>query len=98
MGFPVAVEGQEFQSLPKASSMRYTMQLVKTTGENIRNLDILGIYPVPLRGVTSLQHDPSTGRVLLGLSPEASSSPRAPFLLARKKDDLSYVSCFLEEG
>lgn len=97
LGLPISVQGQPFQQLSKALGMRYTLQLVKASGENIRNLDILGIYLIPQQGVRSLKHDPRTGRVLLELGAEASRSPRAPFILARKKDDRSYVSCFVED-
>jgi hypothetical protein len=83
--------------LPKALNMRYTFQLVKTTGENIRNLDVLGVYPVPTKGVTSLRHDARTGRILVNLGPEAVGASRGRFILARKKDDRSFVSCFVEE-
>jgi len=97
LGLPISVLGQSFQQLPKALGMRYTLQLVKASGENIRNLEILGVYLIPQQGVRSLKHDPRTGRVLLELGPEASRSSRAPFILARKKDDRSFVSCFVED-
>lgn len=94
LGLPVAIAAMD---LPKALGMRYTLQLVRATGENIRNLEVLGLYPIPVRGVRSLRHDGKTGRVLLELGPEASGSKRSPFILARKRNDLSFVSCFVEE-
>ena len=97
LGLPIAISGQSFQSLPKAIGMRYTLQLVRASGENIRNLEILGVYSIPKKGVKGLRHDPKTGRILLDLGAEASGAPRAPFILARKKDDRSYVSSFAED-
>jgi len=97
LGIPIAVTGQDFQSLPRALGMRYTLQLVKDSGENIRNLEILGVYQIPMKGVRSLRHDGKTGRILLELGMDASNASRAPFILARKKDDRTYVSCFLED-
>jgi hypothetical protein len=97
LGLPIAIAGQDFQSLSKALGMRYSLQLVRASGENIRNLDVLGVYQIPKKGVRALSHDAKTGRILLELGMEASGASRAPFILAQKKDDRSYVSCFLED-
>lgn len=97
LGLPIAIAGEDFQKLPKALNMRYTFQLVKATGENIRNLDVLGVYPVPVKGVAALRHDPRTGRILVNLDSEAVGAARGRFILARRKDDRSFVSCFVEE-
>jgi hypothetical protein len=51
LGLPIAIAGEDFQNLPRALNMRYTFQLVKATGENIRNLDVLGVFAVPVKGV-----------------------------------------------
>ena len=98
MSLPIAIQGQDVQNIPKVQWMRYSLQLVKATGENIRNLDVLGLYKIPSRGVASMRHDAKTGRLLLELSREAAGASRLPFLLARRKDDRTLVSCFLEEG
>ena len=97
LGLPIAISGEDLQKMAKALNMRYTFQLVKATGENIRNLEVLGVYPVPVKGVTSLRHDARTGRILVNLGPEAIGARRGRFILARKKDDHSFVSCFVEE-
>lgn len=97
LGLPIAIMGEDFQRLPRALNMRYTFQLVKATGENIRNLDVLGVFPVPVKGVTSLRHDTRTGCILVNLGSEAIGAHRGRFILARKKDDRSFVSCFVEE-
>lgn len=94
---PIAIVGEDFQKLPRALNMRYTFQLVKATGENIRNLEVLGVFPVPVKGVTSLRHDPRTGCILVNLGSEAIGAARGQFILARKKDDRSFVSCFVQE-
>jgi len=98
LSLPIAIQGQDVQSIPKVQWMRYSLQLVKATGENIRNLDVLGLYRIPSRGVASMRHDAKTGRLLLELGREAAGASRLPFLLARRKDDRTLVSCFLEEG
>ncbi len=98
MSLPIAIQGQDVQSIPKVQWMRYSLQLVKATGENIRNLDVLGLYQIPSKGVASMRHDAKTGRLLLELGREAAGASRLPFLLARRKDDRTLVSCFLEEG
>ncbi len=97
LSLPIAIAGEDFQKLPKALNMRYTFQLVKATGENIRNLEVLGVYPVPVKGVAALRHDPRTGRILVNLDSEAVGAARGRFILARRKDDRSFVSCFVEE-
>lgn len=97
LGLPIAIAGQDFQSLSKALGMRYTLQLVRISGENIRNLEVLGVFRIPKKGVQALRHDAKTGRLLVELGMEASGASRAPFILARKKDDRSYVSCYLED-
>jgi hypothetical protein len=97
LGLPIAITGEDLLKLPKALNMRFTFQLVKATGENIRNLDVLGVYRVPVKGVAALRHDPKTGRILVNLNQEAVGADRGRFILARKKDDRSFVSCFVEE-
>ena len=97
LGLPIAITGEDFQMLPRVLNMRYSFPLVKTTGENIRNLDVLGVFLVPVKGVSSLRHDPRTGRLLVDLGPEAVGAKRGRFILARKKDDHGFVSCFVEE-
>lgn len=98
LGLPIAVQGQDVQTLPKAQWMRFSLQLVKATGENIRNLEVLGLYRIPSRGVGGMRHDPKSGRLFLELGREAAGAPRQPFILARRKDDRTLVSCFLEEA
>ena len=98
LGLPIAFAGQDVQSLPKPLWMRYSLQLVKSTGDNIRNLEVLGLYRIPAKGVAGMRHDAKSGNLMLELTPEAGQAARLPFLLARRKDDRSLVSCFLEEG
>ncbi|MDP2877446.1 MAG: hypothetical protein Q8O00_14765 [Holophaga sp.] len=98
LGMPIGFTGQNMQLLPKAIAMRYNLQLVKATGENIRNLDVLGLFHIPSKGVAGMRHDPKTGKLFLQLTSDAAKASRLPFLLAQRKDDRSLVSCFLEEG
>jgi hypothetical protein len=74
------------------------MQIVKATGENVRNLDLLGRYLIPNKGVRELRHDAGSGCLKVLLGPEASASGRALLLLARRKDDRSLLTCFAEES
>ena len=98
LGLPIAIQGQDVQALPRGQWMRYSLQLVKATGENIRNLEMLGVYRIPSKGVVGMRHDAKAGRLLLELNRDASGGTRVPFLLARRKDDRTLVSCILEEG
>ena len=95
---PVAIMGEDLQKISKALWMRYTLQLVRATGQNIRNLEVLGLYRIPSKGTQQVHHDPATGRLLVTLGPGAADAKRAPFILARQKDDNAVVCCFVEEG
>jgi len=97
LGLPAAIIGEDLGKLSKALWMRYTLQLVRATGENIRNLEVLGLYRIPAKGTRQINHDPATGRLLVTLGPEAAGARRAPFLLARRKTDAGIVCCFVEE-
>ena len=77
--------------------MRYSLQLVRGTGENVRNLEVLGLFRIPSKGVADLRHDPGQGRILVRLEASAVRASRAPFILARRKDDGSLVSCYVED-
>ena len=97
LSLPVAFTGEDIQKLSKALWMRYTLQLVRGTGQNIRNLEVLGLYWIPSKGTRQVRQDPATGRLLVNLGPEAVGARKAPFILARQKDDASVVCCFVEE-
>jgi hypothetical protein len=97
LSLAVPIRGEDIQHLPKGLWMRYSLQLVRGTGENVRNLEVLGLFRLPRKGVADLRHDPSQGRILVQLEPSASRAPRAPFILARRKDDGSLLSCFVED-
>lgn len=98
LGLSVAVVGEDLQRVPKALWMRYTLALVKATGENIRALEVLGLFRVPSRGVAALRHEARTGRLLLDLTREASGAPRVPLILARRREDHAILTCFPEDG
>lgn len=84
--------------LPKALMMRYNLQLVRATGENIRNLELVGVFRIPSKGTEQVHHDPATGRLMVTLGPAAAGARLAPFVLARRKSDASIVCCFVEES
>jgi hypothetical protein len=94
----VPIQGEDIRRLPKGLWMRYSLQLVRGTGENVRNLEVLGLFHIPRKGVADLRHDPRQGRLLLQLEAPAVRAPRAPFILARRKDDGALVSCYLEDA
>lgn len=94
---PISVQGEDLQRLPKGLWMRYSLQMVRATGENVRNLEVLGLFRLPKRGVGELRHDPRRGRILVRLGAEAAGAPRVPFILARRRSDGALLSCYLEE-
>lgn len=98
LALPLAVTGEDLSQVSKALWMRYTLQLVRATGENIRNLDVIGLYRIPAKGTRQINHDPATGRLLVTLGPEANGARLALFILARRKSDGSIVFCFVEEA
>lgn len=97
-GLPLAITGEDLRTAPKPVQMRCSLQIVKATGENVRNLDLLGRYLIPKKGVRELQHDAASGRLLLQLGPEAAGSGQTVLLLARRKDDRSLLTCTSEES
>ena len=97
LSLPVPIHGEDIHRLPKGLWMRYSLQLVRGTGENVRNLEILGLYRIPRKGVSDLRHDPRQGRILIRLDASAVRASRVPFILARRKNDGAMVSCFVED-
>lgn len=97
LSLPVPIKSEDIQRLPKGMWMRYSLQLVRGTGENVRNLEVLGLFRIPRKGVADLRHDPGQGRIFLQLEAAALRAPRAPFILARRKDDGNLVSCYVED-
>lgn len=97
LSLAVPIQAEDIQHLPKGLWMRYSLQLVRGTGENVRNLEVLGLFRIPSKGVADLRHDPVHGRILVRLESSALRVPRAPFILARRKDDGSLLSCFVED-
>jgi hypothetical protein len=97
LSLAVPIQAENTQHLPKGIWMRYSLQLVRGTGENVRNLEVLGLFRIPRKGVADLRHDAKQGRILVRLEAAALRAPRAPFILARRKDDGGLVSCFVED-
>ncbi len=95
---PVPFPAVDTQRLPKGLWMRYSLQMVRRTGENVRNLEVLGLFQVPRKGVQDLRHDARRGRILVKLGAEAAGSPRVPFILVRRRSDGALLSCYLEEA
>ena len=96
LSMAIPIQGEDVQQLPKGLWMRYSLQLLRGTGENVRNLEVLGLFHIPRKGVSDLRHDPKSGRIMIRLEPAALRAPREPFILARRKDDGAFVSCFVE--
>jgi hypothetical protein len=97
LSLAVPIQSEDVQRLPKGLWMRYSLQLVRGTGENVRNLEVLGLFRLPRKGVTDLRHDPGQNRILVRLEAAAVRTHRVPFILARRKDDGTLLSCFVEE-
>ena len=98
LGLPLAFVGEDLDRIPKGLWMRYSLQLVRATGENIRNLEVLGLYRIPRKGTRQIHHDPASGRLQVSLGPEAAGAARGLFILARRKTDNGIVCSFVEEG
>ncbi len=94
---PIPLQSEDIQRLPKGLWMRYSLQMVRATGENVRNLEVLGLFRLPRKGVADLRHDARRGRILVRLGVEAAGSPRVPFILARRRSDGALLTCYLEE-
>jgi hypothetical protein len=97
LSMAVPILAENIHQLPKGLWMRYSLQLVRGTGENVRNLEVIGLFRIPRNGVADLRHDPTLSRILVRLEPSAVRAPRAPFILARRKDDGALVSCYVED-
>jgi len=97
LSLPIPIKGEDIQRLAKGLWMRYSLQLVRGTGENVRNLEVLGLFRIPRKGVADLRHDPRQNRILIRLEAAATRAPRVPFILARRKDDGALMSCFVED-
>lgn len=93
---PFSFRGQAFGSLPKVLQMRYTVQLVKATGENIRDLEVVGLFRVPRKGMGGLRLDARSGALQAALGPEAMGAPKALLMLAKRRADQALLTCFLE--
>ena len=94
----MAFLAEDLAKVPRALMMRYSLQMVRTTGENIRNLEMVGLFRIPVKGTRQVHHDRASGRLLVELGPEAAGARRALFALARRKSDASTVCCFVEEA
>jgi hypothetical protein len=97
LSLAVPIQAESVHRLPKGLWMRYSLQLVRGTGENVRNLEVLGLFRIPRKGVADLRHDAARDRILVRLEASALRAPRAPFILARRKDDGALLSCFVED-
>ena len=97
LSLPVAIMGEDLRAASKPVQMRCSLQIVKATGENVRNLDLLGRYLIPKKGVKELRHDAASGRLRVLLGPEAAGSGRVLLLLARRKDDHGLITCLAED-
>lgn len=90
---PIGIQSENVEKISKALLMRYTIQLVKETRENIRNLEIIGLYSIPKKGVRAIKRDASAGLLRILVGPEAQNSEYNKLMLARKKSDSTIVSC-----
>lgn len=95
---PVALRGEVPEAMGAAWTMRQVLHVVRQSGENARNLELLGCFQVPREGVLGLAHDARIGCLWVQLGPQASRSPRQRLILARRKDDRTLVTCFMEES
>jgi hypothetical protein len=97
LSLPVGILGEDLRTAPRPVQMRCSLEIVKATGENVRNLDLLGRYRIPKKGVREIRHDAASGRLLVLLGAEAAGSGHALLLIARRKEDHSLLTCYAEE-
>ena len=93
---PISIKSKDLASVPKAIWMRCTMHLVKETGENVKNLQIVGLYSIPNNGVKSIAHGASNGSVQIQVGAEAINSELCTLVVARKKSDNAIISYTIE--
>jgi len=97
LSVPITIRSADVHKIPKAMWMRYMLQVVKKSGENIRNLEIIGMFNIPQAGIKSLKHDGSDRFLRIVVGPDAQNSKHCNLILARKKSDSAVVSCILDE-
>jgi len=98
MLIPINIRSEDLEGVSRALMMRYSLQLVKETGENIKNLEIIGLYRIPKNGLKSVKHDATTGLLKIVAGADAQNSKECYLLVARKKSNSSIVSCMVHEG
>jgi hypothetical protein len=98
LAVPIKIKSENLEKLPKALWMRYMLMLVKESGENVKNLEMIGLYQVPKKGVKTLKHDHSNGSLHIVVGSEALTSPYRKILTARRKDNSALVSCTIDEA
>ncbi|MCL1893458.1 MAG: hypothetical protein FWG02_04370 [Holophagaceae bacterium] len=94
---PILLRSEDLEGVSKSLMMRYNLRLVKETGENIKNLEIIGLYQIPKKGLRSVKHDTTTGLLKIIVGPEAQNSPYCNVVVARKKSNSAIVSCRVDE-
>ena len=97
LSLPIRIKPDDSLLASKALRMRYSLQLVKKTGENIRNLEIIGLFRIPKKGVSSFKHDATTGLLWITAGTEAQKSRSCKLILARRKSDSKILSCILDD-
>jgi len=88
----IIIKSQDIAGVPKALWMRYTMLLVKKTGENVKNLQIIGIYKIPKNGVKKISHSASRGIIRIHVGSEAIDAQDCTLVIAKKKSDDTIMS------
>jgi hypothetical protein len=96
LSIPIKIRSENIERLPKALWMRYMLMLVKESGENAKNLEIIGLYHIPKNGVKTMKHDHSTGSLHIVVDSDALASTQRKILIARRKDNSALVSCAVE--
>jgi hypothetical protein len=89
---PITIKSKDISNVPKAMWMRHTLHLVKETGENVKNIQIIGLYKIPKNGVKKIGHSASSGSVYVHVGADAIDSKRCTLVVARKKSDNTIIS------
>jgi hypothetical protein len=89
---PIPIKSEGIASISKARWMRYTLRLVKETGENVKNLEIIGLYKIPKQGVKKISHNASDGTIHIQVGVESINCNCCVLVLAKRKKDNSMFS------
>jgi hypothetical protein len=95
---PINIRSEDLTKLSKAILMRYTILLLKESNENIKNIEIIGLYRIPKIGVKKMQYNSTNELLQIIAGTDAQKcTERCKLLLARRKSNATTISCIINE-